>query len=362
MRINILTIQHPYKRGFNDFYPILKWRKEFKLEGINFSFCSSFESVNLDSDIVIIDHRYLSSIGDRTEKDRTEIIEKIESIKKACKVILFDRGDGTGSRCFWLTSYVDLHLKKQLLKERSRYTGRDMTACYMKWIPEQIIKDVFREDNSYVGCPQDQLHKLHVAWNIGNVDYRTFPFSRYYPTSFIPNFISSGPKILKPSNHRKIAVSYRGDLHPEPHYNYQRSRVIAILKKLKANNSSIIVGGKISKSEYIKESQNSKVMISPYGWGEICFRDFEAFIYGCLLIKPDMSHLETFPNLFLPNETYLPIDWNIIDLEESLDHVLSKYTEYINIAQYAQDRFVSYINSFEIFHNKIKEIIFAINK
>ena len=32
-------------------------------------------------------------------------------------------------------------------------------------------------------------------------------------------------------------------------------------------------------------------MLSPFGWGEICYRDFEAALNGMLLIKPDMNTL-----------------------------------------------------------------------
>ena len=31
--------------------------------------------------------------------------------------------------------------------------------------------------------------------------------------------------------------------------------------------------------------------ISPFGWGEICFRDFESIILGKLLIKPNCDHI-----------------------------------------------------------------------
>lgn len=357
MLIQVITTQKYFTRGFNDFYPLFKWKNEFGSQGIKFRFCNSFESLKSNAEIVIIDYRYLSSIGDRTERDRNNIIKKVELLKKNSKVILFDTGDGTGSRCFWLTPFVDLHWKKQMLKNKSLYTSSEMTDSYMPWIPDEIITKVFKDDHSYVGCPEVQLHKLKIAWNIGYVDYREFPFSRYYPTSIIPQFVSAGPKIIKPSIERTIPVSYRGGLHSSPHYNYQRSKVIASLEKTKANNPSVIVGGKISQSVYIKESQNSKVMISPYGWGEVCYRDFECFIYGSLLIKPDMSHLETFPNIYIPNKTYVPINWKLTDLEEVLERVFSNYSEYLEIALTAQKQFVDQINSFENFNNKFQEIL-----
>ena len=47
-------------------------------------------------------------------------------------------------------------------------------------------------------------------------------------------------------------------------------------------------------------------------------RDFEIFINGSLLIKPDMSHLETYPNFYKPMETFVPTRWDFEDLEDKI--------------------------------------------
>ena len=69
--------------------------------------------------------------------------------------------------------------------------------------------------------------------------------------------------------------------------------------------------GIVPKKEYRKNMYESKFVVSPFGCGEICYRDYETFMAGAALIKPDMSHLETWPNLYIPNETYFPISWDI---------------------------------------------------
>ena len=40
----------------------------------------------------------------------------------------------------------------------------------------------------------------------------------------------------------------------------------------------------------------TKVVISAFGLGEIILKDFETFLTGGMLMKPDMSHMETWPN------------------------------------------------------------------
>jgi hypothetical protein len=37
---------------------------------------------------------------------------------------------------------------------------------------------------------------------------------------------------------------------------------------------------------------------------------------GSLLVKPDMSHVRTEPNIFIPGETYVPVRWDFSDLAE----------------------------------------------
>ena len=78
-------------------------------------------------------------------------------------------------------------------------------------------------------------------------------------------------------------------------------------------------------------------MPSPFGWGEIGLRDFEAFIYGATLLKPDVSHMETWPNVFFPGETYQPVAWDFSDLEKNTLGLLSDPKRRQSIAEAGQD-------------------------
>lgn len=74
--------------------------------------------------------------------------------------------------------------------------------------------------------------------------------------------------------------------------------------------------------------KNSKACISPFGWGEICYRDFESFFYGATLLKPTVDHMDTFPDFFIKNETYIPIDWNFDNIKDVFELVGSdRYKE-----------------------------------
>nr|NQU93814.1 hypothetical protein [Bacteroidota bacterium] len=82
------------------------------------------------------------------------------------------------------------------------------------------------------------------------------------------------------------------------------------------------VTGLVHFSKYIQEIKDSKIFVSPFGWGEINFKDFEAWIYGAALMKPDVSHMETWPYIFKPGETYYPINWNFDNLEMGIKQLL----------------------------------------
>ena len=53
---------------------------------------------------------------------------------------------------------------------------------------------------------------------------------------------------------------------------------------------------------------------------------------GCLLIKPNMEHIETWPNIYQNNKTYLPIDWdgdNVVDVLNTVANHTSNYKDIV---------------------------------
>jgi hypothetical protein len=81
--------------------------------------------------------------------------------------------------------------------------------------------------------------------------------------------------------------------------------------------------GRIHKRHYMRELADSRLCFSPFGYGEVCWRDYEAAYAGALLVKPDMSHIESAPDIFLPGQTYLACAWDFSDLGAAVDRGLS---------------------------------------
>jgi hypothetical protein len=93
----------------------------------------------------------------------------------------------------------------------------------------------------------------------------------------------------------------------------------------------------VSKRAYARELRQARLTISPFGWGEINQKDFECFLAGTAVVKPDVAWLETWPNWFKADETYVPYRWDFSDLLEVVERFLRQDCERRGIAAAAQD-------------------------
>ena len=87
----------------------------------------------------------------------------------------------------------------------------------------------------------------------------------------------------------------------------------------------IINGVRIPEGEYYDKMRNSKIVIAPFGYGEMAPRDIESSMFGSVLFKNDMSHVETIPDIYVDRGTYMAIKWDWSNLEEVIDEVLSDW-------------------------------------
>lgn len=109
----------------------------------------------------------------------------------------------------------------------------------------------------------------------------------------------------------------RNDLY----YSRHRKRSLGELDRLDGTYN--VVSGRLLPNDYNIALRKSKCAVSPFGMGEICFRDFETWNMGCILIKPFMDNVITYPNPYIDRETYFACNNNWDDLNEIIDVVLS---------------------------------------
>jgi hypothetical protein len=136
-------------------------------------------------------------------------------------------------------------------------------------------------------------------------------------------------------------VVFRGSVPKDWTY-YLRKDIEPALRRLEKSFKVILPTSRVPRDEYYREMRTSKIYISPFGYGEICWRDFEAILCGCLLVKPDMRHVETNPDIFISNQTYVPVRWDFSDLEEKC----SFYLEHGGERQRIVDRAYGVLDNF----------------
>ncbi|WP_128515583.1 glycosyltransferase [Tabrizicola thermarum] len=141
-----------------------------------------------------------------------------------------------------------------------------------------------------------------------------------------PSFITA-PTVLpallgKPplNGHRQHDLHARFELDGTPWYRGMRAEADAAVNALKG--VSVVRGTGVHQARFLAELRHSKVCFSPFGYGEVCWRDYEAVLSGAVLVKPDMSHIVTDPDIFIPWETYVPVAWDLSDLPDALHRLL----------------------------------------
>jgi hypothetical protein len=67
----------------------------------------------------------------------------------------------------------------------------------------------------------------------------------------------------------------------------------------------------------------SRICVSPWGWGETCYRDYEALLAGCVLIKPRTDFIDS--QLPLDDQHYVACRPDLSDLGERIREVLDDW-------------------------------------
>lgn len=153
--------------------------------------------------------------------------------------------------------------------------------------------------------------------------------------------------IDSPPVDKSIDCSFRGSVKVKTITGYMRKSASEHLQNLVDKFDVRVSASHIPLNEYYRELQQSRICVSPFGFGELCWRDFEAVICRSLLIKPDMSHVETLPNIFQPYVTYVPVKWDLSDLEDVCAYYLEHSEEREVIVENAFNVLNEYYSSFQ---------------
>ena len=245
--------------------------------------------------------------------------------KKSGDYFLFHGGDSTsimGAYEVFIESDAKFLFKKQLL---SQYDYKNKTTIN-KWFfgnGSDLDKGYDISDDVYdrikltgynVAHNWPHLQQMHV----GNVD-RDVDVCAIYQ-----GILNNG--------------NMDHELRTDVLYTKHRKTAWDILDNL--NDKYNVVKGQSTPQQFVEVMKRSKVGLSPFGMGELCYRDLELIQWGCLLVKPDMSKVLTEPDFFKPMETYVPVKTDWSDLNETIEKVLANFKDYQYIIDNARNKVV----------------------
>ena len=250
----------------------------------------------------------------------TAVVDAIGALRaKVGRIVYFDTTDSTGYLAAALLPYVDRYYKAQLLRDRSEYL-RPLYGhrLFTDWYHAHAgVADAEPEWSTPVEDPA-LLERLRVSWNVGTASWspsapRLAELDRRLPTSL---FVRPPRRFHDPRASRPNDVSCRMNLsYRRQTVAYQREQVVRLL-------DAHVATDRLGRRAYFSEMRRSKVVISPFGWGEINLKDFETFLAGAALVKPDMAHLVTWPDVYRPDETIVTHRWDLTDVVEVIDELL----------------------------------------
>jgi len=265
------------------------------------------------------------------------------------RIAYFHDDAGGGIPRLHILPYVDLFYSKALFRNRSLYArplyGKELYSDYYH-------REFGVEDPDWVGRPVEdrpgQLAKLRLSWNIGIGDY---PRGKLRQRAGVLAARSLGMKSVRffhvrhhdppdpvTANRGLFDIHARMGFPSRPSIAYQRR---LIMERLEGRPEFLV--GMVSQNRFNYEAAHSKIVLSPFGWGEICLRDFEAVRNGALLLKPDLSHLETWPDIFRDGETCVSFDWNATELVGKAERYLDDEADRKRIVRAAWEAYRSQV-------------------
>ena len=270
----------------------------------------------------------------RTDPQQAEaFVEKIASLAPAAKLMYFDGDDDVCIQWPRLLPMVDLYAKKHVFSASSDY---EKTYIGKSDVHDYVARTFGHRINplDYGGegdvpmviattgpVPSGDIPKIALGWNIG------------LDVPILNLFDEIGQEPL--DHDRSFDITFRGSAKAGTITQHLRGGIEPLLAQLEGSRRLLIGTGRVPRDAYLAELKSSKICVSPFGFGEVCWRDFETVLSGALMIKPDMSHVRTSPDIYRPYETYVPVKWDMSDLVETCEYYLEHEDERRRIVEAA---------------------------
>jgi len=290
-----------------------------------------------DCDVLILNSAFWRGPWVERRAEALDIIADLAA--RVPQLLYFDRSSTSGTVMCEVLPLVKRYYKTNLLRDRTMYQRplyglRQFTDYYHQnygVVDPAPTHSVPVEDAS-------SLRKLRVSWNTALANYSLLGprISALYERFPFAPLMRPTTRFEAPSVDRSIDVSCRmGLTYKYETVAHQRRMLADALQRYRRTD-------RVSKIAYYRELRDSKIVTSPFGYSEVNYKDFETFISGGLLLKPDMSHLETYPDLFQEDVTFVTHDWDLSDINQKIESILADYPRHIEIAKNGQDTYRGY--------------------
>lgn len=214
--------------------------------------------------------------------------------------------------------YIDLYIKKQLYRDYREFSKPTLGDTNLNdYYARRFSLD---EPAMQYSPPEGFEQKLRLGSN--------FCLS----PQMVDLFLGAAPA----AEGRDIDLHARIAVNGVPWYQAMREEARNAVSRLR--DIRIAAEGRVRRHQFFAEMRRSKLCFSPFGYGEVCWRDYEAFATGALLLKPDVEHLSVTPEAFESERTYVPLRWDLADLEDKVDYYLKHEDERKAICRNAFER------------------------
>lgn len=327
MRVHIVSGGFVTANGQGFLAPILRLRRRLADEGIAVRIFSACDEAAADCDVLAIESGVLR--GGWGDGRSLRVLERAARVNP--NIGYFDTQDSTGTIQTAALDHAALYFKNQLLRDRalyaqSHYGGRLYTDFYHRNFG---AVDAEPQQSEPIADPARRA-RLRVSWNSGFADYGVGGILRReaYAWLKLSMLLRRPSGFTVPRGPRPVGLGFRMT------HNYTRATVayqrIEVARRLGLGRET-----RLSRRAFMRELKRTKVVLSPFGWGEINLRDYEACIAGAALLKPDMNHLETWPDLY-GADAYIPFRWDFSDLAEQAARAIADKEWRLSIAERAQ--------------------------
>mgnify|MGYP006287741559 CR=1 FL=1 len=266
-----------------------------------------------------------------------EVVRLLRTWSRKVPVMWCDVWDSTGSVVAEVLPHVATYAKKQLTVDRSVYT-RPLYGG--RWFTDRIHREYgIRDSAPAISRPIAEVHldRMRVSWNLGLGQLA--PRRELWRIFLRGRTIGYERRWVPPHRRRTVDIHARMQWrYPRRTVGWQRERVQEALSEL-SREWRVSFKGRVSGPRFRRELAASRVVASPFGWGEICYRDFDGWAAGAAVVKPEMDAIETWPPLYERGVTYAPCAWDGSDARERLEELLLDEAMRTRIAREGQRRY-----------------------